>query len=320
MRKLLAASLLSAMSVGPATAQLCPLEEAIQRLEQSTLQLKTDLALKQMPIVREMDALASHAKDPNLPVEKQLSPDEAKRFQQLRSDLFKLQMTYTTHSDYLRDAQAIAKTADVAHQLRNGRVLDKTSPDQFYGQVAFLALVSTGQGDIGDLASVDESECSVDAGLTALERLELKSANTQARVSAVRELNVIAQRYGLKQDNPNWIERIPNVEEKKRVRQLAAAFKDMEAITTYIRMIEALRAINRTAIMMSDVNQDDVNQSTTQEELSKRFGQRWDALVKTSTDKKLMTYDRILAMIGQTLPADTMVENQPLESSAKPLR
>jgi hypothetical protein len=309
MSKLLAAVVVLMALVSPALAELCPLEEAIHRLESTNVQLKADLIEKQRPLVRELDELNSHAKSQN--------PD---RLRQLRSDLVKLQMTYATNSDYLRDARAIAKTADIAYQLRNGRVIEGNSPDQFYSKVAFLALVSAGQGEIGDLASVAEGECSVDAGLTARERLELKSANTKAQVAAAQELDAISRRYSLNGDNFNWIERIPDTQTKKHARTLAAAVKDMDAVVTYIKMLESLRGINRTALMMSDVNQDDVNQSTTEEELTKRFGQRWDALVKASGDEKLITYDRILAMIGQAIASDSLAETPRLESTARQTR
>jgi hypothetical protein len=309
MSRLLAAVVVLMALVRPALAELCPLEEAIHRLESTNVQLKADLIEKQRPLLRELDELNSHAKNQN--------PD---RLRQLRSDVLKLQMTYATNSAYLRDARAIAKTADIAYQLRNGRVIESNSPDQFYSKVAFLALVSAGPGEIGDLASVAEGECSVDAGLTARERLELKSANTKAQVAAAQELDAISRRYSLNGDNFNWIERIPDTQTKKHARTLAAAVKDMDAVVTYIKMMESLRGINRTALMMSDVNQDDVNQSTTEEELTKRFGQRWDALVKASGDEKLITYDRILAMIGQAIASDSLAETPRLESTARQTR
>jgi len=317
MSKLLAAFVLVMALVRPALAELCPLEEAIHRLESANAELKADLIEKQTSVLRELDELSSHAKNPN---PDRLSADEAGRLQQLRSDLIKLQMTYAANSGYLRDARAIAKTADIAYQLRNGRVIESNSPDQFYSKVAFLALVSAGSGEIGELASVAEGECSVDAGLTARERVELKSANTQAQVTAAQELDAISRRYGLTGDNFNWIERIPDSQTKKHARTLAAAFKDMDAIVTYVKMMESLRGINRTALMMFDVNQDDVNQSTTEEELSKRFGQRWDALVKASGDEKLITYDRILAMIGRTIASDSLGDTPRLESTARQTR
>ena len=207
MSKLFAAAVLLAALARPASAQLCPLEEAINHLEDNNVQLKADLTEKQKPILRELDELNSHPKG-------QPASDAVDRARQLRSRLIKLQMTYATNSGYLRDARAIAKTADIAYELRNGRVVESNSPDQFYSKVAFLALVSAGPGDIGDLASVAEGECSVDAGLTARERLELKSANTKAHVVAARELDAISRRYGLKGDNFNWIERIPDAQVK----------------------------------------------------------------------------------------------------------
>jgi hypothetical protein len=313
MSKFLAAVMLVVALGGPARAELCPLEEAIHRLESANAELKADLIEKERPVLRELDELNGHPKG-------QPAADAAGRLQQLRSDVIKLQMTYATNSGYLRDARAIVKAADVAYQLRNGRIVENNSPDQFYSKVAFLALVTAGPGEISDLASVAEGECSVDAGLTARERTELKSANIHAQLAAAQELDAISRRYGLKGDNFNWIERIPDSQTKKRARTLVAAFKDMDAVITYIKMMESLRGINRTALMMSDVNQDDVNQSTTEEELSKRFGQRWDALVKASGDEKLVTYDRILAMIGETIPSDNLLETPHLESAAKQTR
>jgi hypothetical protein len=313
MSKFLAAVMLVVALGGPARAELCPLEEAIHRLESANAELKADLIEKERPVLRELDELNGHPKG-------QPAADAAARLQQLRSDVIKLQMTYATNSGYLRDARAIVKAADVAYQLRNGRIVENNSPDQFYSKVAFLALVTAGPGEISDLASVAEGECSVDAGLTARERTELKSANIHAQLAAAQELDAISRRYGLKGDNFNWIERIPDSQTKKRARTLVAAFKDMDAVITYIKMMESLRGINRTALMMSDVNQDDVSQSTTEEELSKRFGQRWDALVKASGDEKLVTYDRILAMIGETIPSDNLLETPHLESAAKQTR
>src|SRR5215472_1449814 len=129
MSKLVAAAVLLAALVRPACAQLCPLEEAMHRLEDNNVHLKADLTEKQKPILRDLDELSAKSPPPSGAVD---------QVQRLRSRLIKLQMTYATNSGYLRDARAIAKTADVAYELRNGRVVDSHSPDQFYSKVAFL--------------------------------------------------------------------------------------------------------------------------------------------------------------------------------------
>lgn len=156
MSKLVAAAVLLAALVRPAGAELCPLEEAMQRLEDNNVHFKAELIEQQKPILRELDDLHAKGQPPS---------GEVDHVEQLRSRLIKLQMTYATNSGYLRDVRAIAKTADIAYELRNGRVVESNSPDQFYSKVAFLALVSAGPGTIGDLAGVAEGECSVDAGL-----------------------------------------------------------------------------------------------------------------------------------------------------------
>ena len=69
---------------------VCPLDEAMRRLEDYNRNLNAELAQKQIPILTDIQALTSKAKNPALPTGAQLSKTDQDRFQQLREQLLTL--------------------------------------------------------------------------------------------------------------------------------------------------------------------------------------------------------------------------------------
>ena len=106
-RIILAAVIMVAMLVrlAPASAiTICPLEEAMKRLEAYNRTPNGEVAQKQMPILTELQALTSKAKNPGLPTGAQLTKADQDRFQQLREQMLSLQTKVIVNSGYLRDS------------------------------------------------------------------------------------------------------------------------------------------------------------------------------------------------------------------------
>jgi hypothetical protein len=82
---------LCAANVAMADVIVCPLEEALRRLEDYNRKLSAELAQKQMPVLAELQTLISKAKNPSLPTGAQLSKAEKYRFQQLREEMLTIQ-------------------------------------------------------------------------------------------------------------------------------------------------------------------------------------------------------------------------------------
>jgi hypothetical protein len=136
----IAAVVLSLCMVNIALADVvvCPLEEALRRLEDYNRNLNAQLAREHMPVITEMKAINEKAKNPSLPIGAQLSKPDLDRFQQLREQRLALQAREIVNSGYLRDSRVIARAAKVAYDVSQGRTFDEKDPDFFYYSIVGL--------------------------------------------------------------------------------------------------------------------------------------------------------------------------------------
>jgi hypothetical protein len=319
MRKFLI--LLATFVASPAPA--CPLIEAMNRLEQYNIQLNSQYAQSDLPLLEELSAITSTAKNPNLPTGQQLTHAQNARFMEIRFELIQHDGMVALNSGYLRDARAIAKAADITHQIRLGRKFAPDSPDRFYGKVAGRVLLTyiNKHGEKIDFTSPRTGECSIDAGLATMEELELKYTDTDAALAATKELTEIYNRY--KFSNPDgttaWVEQLPDITVKKHARILAVTVNNMLAVRLYVQMMEGLRELNDATVRMFNANQDDVNRSSDEQQLNAQIGKTWDAMVKAG-DKSLQEYDQILQEIAEAIPSESMLKAQHKAETAKQVR
>jgi hypothetical protein len=174
-RELLAVLLLSTTFGGPAIAY-CAIEDAMRQLETYNAQLRSEIAKKTSPILREQQELNWRAKHSSFAVNQKLSQQDFVRALQLNLQMMILRSEDLVNSGYLRDVRAIVKAANAALKMREGTTMDASNPDAFYQKVAKFALSVNPQSNI----TISRDDCSVDAALFVLERLGMDQVDFQA--------------------------------------------------------------------------------------------------------------------------------------------
>src|SRR5690348_15146788 len=120
---------------------VCPLEEAVRRMEDYNIQSRAERAIKLVPIVKEMGEINAKAKNPILPLGAQLSKVDRERFQQLRFQILLPQSEEIEYSSYLRDSRVILQLSKVANDIFRQHEFTEHDPQFFYySTVALLTL------------------------------------------------------------------------------------------------------------------------------------------------------------------------------------
>jgi hypothetical protein len=312
---IIVAALIVCSLARPASAG-CILEQAMSQLEFYNIHLNADIATRIKPILDEQTAIGDKAKNPNLPIGPQISPQDVNRFNELRSELLILQANKLNNSGYLRDARVIAKMSKVAEAVRRGRSYGDNDPDIFYFRMLVMAYLATSSDGDLSVAPGREGECSVDTGLLLSEQTMLNSSDLKGGAEAGERLAALSKQYGLKMDKWEWVEQIPVLSVKKTARIDVLKAQELVNVRDYIKAMEALRALNAVSIEMFSANQEDVHAAKDGNDLAARFGKTWDAQVKAS-DKKTQSLDILLQLIGKSVPSDSMIETQQLGDVAK---
>jgi hypothetical protein len=286
---------------------VCPLEEALRRLEDYNRNLNADLAQKQIPILTELQTLTSKAKNPELPTGAQLSKADQDRFQQLREQLLTLQAREIVNSGYLRDSRVITRAAKVAFDVSQGRAYDDKDPDFYYYSIVGLLALQHPQDQL-QITTPNDKECSIEAGLYFDEQLMIKQINELPFTEATDRLKINAQRYRLDTKQDGWVEKIPNLQDQQ------AARRDMGTVTRggqmldYVKNIENLKALAHVSILGFQSDMEDIRVAHNEQELSK-VGLGWTERAK-AYDERTQILAGLLNMIAQKVPSDTMIEGQ----------
>ena len=294
-------------NVALADVVVCPLEEAMKRLEDYNVTLNAKIAQEQMPILTEMQALTQKAKNPALPTGAQLAKADQERFQQLREQMLAFQVQVIANSGYLRDSRVIVRAAKIAHDLNMGRTIDEKDPDFFYYSIVVI-LSTQHPKDQVKVTTPQDKECSVVSGLHFDEQLTLKAANQLPYKEASDRLKVFAQRYGLDTKQDGWVERIPNLPEKQSARLGMGTVAQGQRMLDYINNIENLKSLARVSILGFQSDLEDIRGAHTEQELSK-IGLGWTERAK-NYDERTQILAGLLNMIAQKVPSDSMIETQ----------
>ena len=294
-------------NVALADVVVCPLEEAMKRLEDYNVTLNAKIAQEQMPILTEMQALTQKAKNPALPTGAQLAKADQERFQQLREQMLAFQAQVIVNSGYLRDSRVIARAAKIAHDLNMGRTIDEKDPDFFYYSIVVILSMQYPKDQV-EVTTPQDKECSVVSGLHFDEQLTLKEANQLPYKEASDQLKVFAQRYGLDTKQDGWVERIPNLPEKQSARLDMGTVAQGQRMLDYINNIENLKSLARVSILGFQSDLEDIRGAHTEQELSK-IGLGWTERAK-NYDERTQILAGLLNMIAQKVPSDSMIETQ----------
>lgn len=305
----IAAASMVVMLAGPAVADVvvCPLEEAMRRLEDYNVHFDGEFAQKQEPILLEMQALTSKAKNPNLPTGAQLTKPDLDRFQQLREQMLENQAQRIMNSGYLRDSRVIASAAKVAYDLSMGRTIDEKDPDFYYYSIVGILSIQHPQDQV-EITTPQDKECSVVSGLHFYEQLMLKQIDQLPWKEATDRLKVFAQQYGLDIKQTGWVDRIPNLQEQKTARLDMGTVAQGQRMLDYINNIENLKALARVSILGFQSDMEDIRGAHTEQELSK-LGSGWSERAK-NYDERTQILAGLLNMIAQKVPSDSMIETQ----------
>jgi hypothetical protein len=294
-------------NVALADVVVCPLEEAMKRLEDYNVTLNAKIAQEQMPILTEMQTLTQKAKNPALPTGAQLAKADQERFQQLREQMLAFQAQVIVNSGYLRDSRVIARAAKIAHDLNMGRTIDEKDPDFFYYSIVVILSMQHPKDQV-EVTTPQDKECSVVSGLHFEEQLTLKAANQLPYKEASDRLKVFAQRYGLDTKQDGWVERIPNLPEKQSARLDMGTVAQGQRMLDYINNIENLKSLARVSILGFQSDLEDIRGAHTEQELSK-IGLGWTERAK-NYDERTQILAGLLNMIAQKVPSDSMIETQ----------
>lgn len=294
-------------NVALADVVVCPLEEAMKRLEDYNVTLNAKIAQEQMPILTEMQAFTQKAKNPALPTGAQLAKADQDRFQQLREQMLAFQAQVIVNSGYLRDSRVIARAAKIAHDLNLGRTIDEKDPDFFYYSIVVILSMQRPKDQV-EITTPQDKECSVVSGLHFDEQLTLKTVNQLPYKEASDRLKVFAQRYGLDTNQDGWVERIPNLPEKQSARLDMGTVAQGQRMLDYINNIENLKSLARVSILGFQSDMEDIRGAHTEQELSK-IGLGWTERAK-NYDERTQILAGLLNMIAQKVPSDSMIETQ----------
>jgi hypothetical protein len=244
-----------AVSVGASSAEdviVCPLEEAMKRLEDYNIMVSAERAEKAMPILKEMRAINGTAKNPTLPLGTQLSKPDIDRFQQLREQLLDMDAHKIIDSGYLRDSRVITQAAKVAYDIAQGRTFDQNDPQFFYYSIVMLLSVQFPSQQM-KVTTPQDHECTVEAGLHFYEQLMSREIERLPFHDASVELTKMAAEYNLDTHQQGWIDRIPSIEERQRAKAYMGTVNRGLLMLEYVNNIENLKALNRVSIFRVSV-------------------------------------------------------------------
>jgi hypothetical protein len=290
-----------------ANVQVCPLEEAMKRLEDYNIARSGQAAQQQLPLITELQRINSKAKNPSLPTGAQLSKPDLDRFQQIREKLLTFQAQEVVNSGYLRDSRVIAQAAKVAYDIRMGRAFDEKSPDLFYYGIVTLLSLQHPQDQL-EITTPRDKECSVEAGLHFNEQAMLREMSSLNIKEATDKLKMISQRYGLDPKQQGWIEKIPSLQDQQTARIQMATVEQGGKMLEYINSMENLKALARVSVLGYQSDMEDIRVAHNEEELS-RVGTGWPERSK-KYDERTQILGGILNMIAQKVPSDSAIEAQ----------
>ena len=290
-----------------ADVQVCPLEEAMKRLEDYNVSRRGQAAQQQNPLLAEMQGIVSKAKNPSLPTGAQLSKPDLDRFQQIRETLLTFQAQEVVNSGYLRDSRVIAQAAKIAYDIRMGRTFDEKSPDFFYYSIVTLLSIQHPQGQL-EITTPRNKECSVEAGLHFNEQAMLREMSGLNIKDATDKLKAISQRYGLDPKQGGWIEKIPSPQDQQTARIQMGTIEQGGKMLEYINNMENLKALARVSVLGYQSDMEDIRAAHSEEELS-RVGTGWTERSK-KYDERTQILAGLLNMIAQKVPSNSAIEAQ----------
>ena len=161
-------SLSGAIAASQTPPKGCPLQVSVQQADAFVRGQIAELASASAPLIQKMQAISNKAKKPGVSIGKQLSAQDARRFNKARHKYIQIggQQLYLGH--FKRDVHLIAATYDVAkmadlYEMKKSDLAD-ASPLRFYYTVLEALRIAQPRVSVTPLVSVGIG-CDPEAGL-----------------------------------------------------------------------------------------------------------------------------------------------------------
>lgn len=154
------------------------------------------IATQMRPILKEIEALASKAKDQHKPVGPQLTPLDNERFGELSQRLKALQAKEFVESVYQEHIDLIAAMAQALDtEYRWGQAPSKDDPYALADSAPFLM---QHLDPITENTTPKGTHCTMGWALTSLEAQSVKNVDSRETASMLREFSDLQAKYGVK--------------------------------------------------------------------------------------------------------------------------
>lgn len=245
-------------------APRCTLENAEQRVTAFVLKTNADNASRQRPILNELSALNSRAKNEHLPIGAQLAPDEVRKFEDLSNKLLDLTLRTLFNGELMRDARVLAAIARISEKASRGIEIESSDPDFAYVTLKMVAWATVPITTI-EMVSKD-GECSIIAGLEEMQLESLSSIDGNTLKIMADRAKYLQEKYQTRK-TPGWISDIPAGAERDEAIRLDGILSQKKAIYAHIEFLERVKIIQRMSDRQYSLLLEALNKAKTRQDI-----------------------------------------------------
>jgi hypothetical protein len=291
-----AIGLLMLVCMGPASA--CSLDEVVGQIYFSALTRAGELSNQQLALLEKFSAIGDRAKDPNKPLNQQLSQADLAEFTQTKTRYQSIELLQLLESNYSRDNRTISEFFTVAQEDYLGMPAPKEGDKRYlpYAFLAVMAAASEAESVKNNLITEpSRKDCSVETALQEVEQESLDRLNKLPLGQAAQELNAMrARNGGAKVDRDKLGPADRTIFDRIQRTAYAPAYREKAFITN----LESLKLLARTAVLKFELGKKDAIDS----------GGDFDAVGKSvdalNLDERGKFGFGILAKIAEKYPSD----------------
>jgi hypothetical protein len=185
------------LSIVPAKA--CEIEQVVDDIYSNSINRAAELAKQELALLKRFSEINGRAKDPNKPINQQLSQKDLAEFAQLQQRNQAIELQQLLESNFARDARIIRDFYQVAQADYLGAPIPKEG-DKNYLPYAFLAVMMAASEDkaIQDnlITTPNSKDCNLESALNAIELESLGRLEQLPIVKANEELQAMQRRIG----------------------------------------------------------------------------------------------------------------------------
>jgi hypothetical protein len=181
------------------SAAACDIDEVAGKIKFAAIERAAELAAQQSILLKKFRAINEHAKDPNKPLNQQLSQADLAEFTQTQTRYQSIELLQLLESNYSRDNQVVRDFYQVAQADYLGTPAPQEG-EKNYLPYAFLAVMMMASQDqqIQDhlVTDPETKDCTLEMALHEIERESLGRLERLPLAQASKELTAIQMRIG----------------------------------------------------------------------------------------------------------------------------